>query len=135
MPRSSAAPGQLELPFGPREAFPPAPDTASLCSRIDARMSAITAAALPRLRAQRAFFEALWTSDRADAVLLFADPPHPIRCAPAGADLLATVLAEEAALLREQVALRDLRDALDLYRARTQGALGPTFTMHGRTAG
>jgi hypothetical protein len=96
---------------------PPAPDLAVVSAALQVRLHSITHDVLPVLRRARDFLASVWASDDADAVALFGDDGVPIFCDPHGVDHLATVLAEEDALAREQAALLDLADAIGVYEA------------------
>lgn len=95
---------------------PPAPEVTELRRLVDARLNAIETERLPELAIQRAFLVRTWsTADDGEPVFTMAGE---LICAhPVGAARLACVLAEEEALTREALALRELAAALALYDA------------------
>lgn len=99
--------------------LPLAPSTTAMLAAVSARLDALTYRVLPAIHAERVFLADLWHSDAPHARILHVsdgDDGCILACDPIGADRLATVLAAEDALVREQTALRELKLALEDYQ-------------------
>lgn len=97
--------------------LPSAPETSQVLAATTARLDAIRTTALPAVRQYRTYVVRVWYSQNADADLIHIRPGLAIPCHPAGADRLATAVADEAALVREETALCELKRALEDYEA------------------
>ena len=102
---------QLELPL------PAAPETTTILTTIEARLSAITTRALPRAQTRLTFLESVWVTEDLDARPVFVDGESPILCHPAGVERLSLAAADASALNAEARALADLQAAIEIYDA------------------
>lgn len=104
-------------PAGPKDPLPSAPETSQVLAATTARLEAIRTVTLPAVRQFRDYVERVWYSQDADPDLIHIRPGVAIPCHPAGADRLATAVADEEALIREEIALCELKHALEDYEA------------------
>lgn len=103
--------------LSPALALPAAPQTGDLLALARARLDALEGQLLPALRERRECLTRIWYSDGPDAVRIHLSDDAAVPCAQAGADRLASAVAEEAALVHEASALRELVTALESYEA------------------
>lgn len=110
MPNITLTPAPCSAPL------PPSPSIAHVRASLGARLDWVRGQ-LPTVQQRRAFLERVWYSEEPDAALIFVNDGVAIPCDPAGADRLASAVADEQALLGEESALCELEAAIEIYDA------------------
>lgn len=101
----------------PAFTLPAAPSTGDLLALARARLDVLEGQVLPALREQRDCLTRIWYSTEPDAIHIHMSDDAAVPCARAGADRMATAVAEEAAMVHEASALRELVTAVETYQA------------------